>query len=261
MPVISSWPHKVSYLGLWPKRQKYASQHSEVIWTEWCNNRNVVFDGHETLISENKAGEMTQVTTERESKWEEREGAVSGECCVRIAISKKASHSTIVFSIAANSRHLYLLLNQISHKLTLYTRTYILLPAFLPVFPCFLIVHNRLCQVTFPVRTTEVQFLYGIKLFFFFFTMNSTLKEDIFFSVHNSPFFPHPLRGLCEWWEQIVGLKGEEKHTPGTILSTKFHSFQLFFFLLPGVFTPFPSTSPSSFCSPLIFSAMVSRWC
>lgn len=49
--------------------QKYASQHTECDMDKMMQQqKHVIFDGCETLISENKADEMTQVTTERESK-------------------------------------------------------------------------------------------------------------------------------------------------------------------------------------------------
>lgn len=40
------------------------------------------------MISEYKAGEMTQVASETGSKREEREGAISCRCCVRIAVTE-----------------------------------------------------------------------------------------------------------------------------------------------------------------------------
>lgn len=43
MPDISSRPHKVSYLGLWPSARSMPLNTVNVIRTEWCNNRNMWF--------------------------------------------------------------------------------------------------------------------------------------------------------------------------------------------------------------------------
>lgn len=75
----------------------------------WYRQKQVTFKAHETLISEYQAGEMTRVTTEKESKCE-KEGKKKqylGQCSMPLPVVDKLSTSC------------------------LYTPTYILPPSFL----------------------------------------------------------------------------------------------------------------------------------
>lgn len=109
VPDINSWPRTASYLRRWPSARSMPLNTMNLIWTEWCNNRNMWFLMDMRLWSQKtKRPRWHEWPLKgRASEKKEKEQYLC-ECCVRIAITEKASHSSIVLSTAANSHRLYL---------------------------------------------------------------------------------------------------------------------------------------------------------
>lgn len=125
------------------------------MWYEWCNNRNIgffwwIWDFF--FISNNKAGKMTQVTSERETKWEERERVIA-----RWVLSSNCNNGESLTQL-----HCFLYHCQLSPPLSpfhwmkfptscLFKLSPILsFQRSLPVSHCFFFtVHNTFCQVPF----------------------------------------------------------------------------------------------------------------
>lgn len=137
--------------------QKYAFQHGA------CDTDRR-FKAHETLISENQAGEKTQVTAEKESKCEEKQ-------------NKK--RNTVL-----------------SAGLPLYTTSILALHLSLLSYCPKHILSGDISSEKYGCRW-DTAATWNRTLF----AMNCTLKEDIFFPMHHSCVLLLSLPPLREWWQ------------------------------------------------------------
>lgn len=203
LPDISSWPSAVSYLRLWPSARSMPLYTLNVIWTEWCNNRNMWFLMDMRLWSRKTKQARWHEWPQKDRAREKKEKEQYLVSVVLESQYQRKPHTAPLFSHCRKLPPPLSLFYWIKFPTSsLFTLVPIFSSSFFfssPYFLAFLLSITHFARWHFQWET-QILLKHSSCAESNSFCDEPRFKGRHFFPVLNSPFLLS-LLGLCEWWE------------------------------------------------------------